>query len=140
MLNTPSLDGKHQSSYKVGYLTETSLLSIENDMCLVLSEEEATAVVLHDLSSVLDTITLRLIGYHHGLVYICESAITSCTFLITFNAFKKGSVLSNAQKLRYRLWFLNLNYFHFIPFFLPMLLPSTPISVFILMLMIPNFL
>ena len=50
------LDNSYQSAYKSGHSTETALLSIKNDIHLSLSQGEATALVLLDLSAAFDTI------------------------------------------------------------------------------------
>ena len=50
------LDNPYQSAYKSGHSTETALLSIKNDIHLSLSQGEATALVLLDLSAAFDTI------------------------------------------------------------------------------------
>ena len=49
------LDNSYQSAYKPGHSTETALLSIKNDIHLSLSQGEATALVLLDLSAAYDT-------------------------------------------------------------------------------------
>ena len=50
------LDNSYQSPYKSGHSTETALLSIKNDIHLSLSQGEATALVLLNLSAAFDTI------------------------------------------------------------------------------------
>ena len=50
------LDNSYQSAYKSGYSTETALLSTKNNIHLSLSQGEATALVLLDLSTAFDTI------------------------------------------------------------------------------------
>ena len=50
------LDNSYQSAYKSGHSTETTLLSIKNDIHLSLSRGEDTALVLLDLSAAFDKI------------------------------------------------------------------------------------
>ena len=50
------LDNSYQSAYNSGHSMETALLSTKNDIHLSLSQGEATALVLLDLSSAFDTI------------------------------------------------------------------------------------
>ena len=51
-----NLYNRFQSAYKTGHFTETALLSIKNEGHLSLSQGEATALVLLDLSAAFDTI------------------------------------------------------------------------------------
>ena len=50
------LDNLYQSAYKSGHSTETALLSIKNDIHLLPSQGEATALVLLDLSAAFETV------------------------------------------------------------------------------------
>ena len=56
------LENVKQSAYKLGYSTETALLSVKKDVHLALARGEATAVVLLDQSTAFDTID------HYNLV------------------------------------------------------------------------
>ena len=95
-----ALGNKHQSAYKAGHSNETVLLSIQNDVRLALSKGEATlqSFSTYQPLPTPSTMTLCLIGYYHGLVYVDElSHGSGCILLITFNALRL--VMSNAQKL-----------------------------------------
>ena len=51
-----NLDNPYQSTYKTGHLTETTVLSIENEVHLFLLRGEPTALILIVLSAAFDTI------------------------------------------------------------------------------------
>ena len=55
-IHRQGLDNSYQSAYKSGHSMETALLSIKNDIHLSLSQGEATALVLLDLTAAFDTI------------------------------------------------------------------------------------
>ena len=50
------LENVKQSAYKLGHLTETTLLSIKTDVYLALARGEATTVVVFDQLATFDTI------------------------------------------------------------------------------------
>ena len=55
-INSNNLGNPHQSAYKTGHSTETSLLHIKNEIHTSLSRGKPTALVLLDLSAAFDTI------------------------------------------------------------------------------------
>ena len=96
------LDNLYQSAYKSGHSTETALLSIKNDIHLLPSRGEATALVLLDLSAAFETVdhstllSCLLDWFGVGgsaLKWFC-SYLTEC-----FQSVKIGSTLSDLQKL-----------------------------------------
>ena len=96
------LDNSYQSAYKAGHSTETALLSIKNDIHLSLSQGEATALVLLDLSAAFDTIDhstllcclLDWFGVGGSALKWFSSYVTEC-----YQSVKIGSTLSKLQKL-----------------------------------------
>ena len=46
-INSNNLDNPHQSAYKTGYLTETALTQIKNEIHLSLSHGEPTTLCLN---------------------------------------------------------------------------------------------
>ena len=98
------LENVSQSAYKQGHLTETTLLSIKNDVHLALARSEATAVLLLDQSAAFDTIDrstlLECLSSWFGVggvvldwfrSYLCDR----------YQCIKIGSVLSDAKRLLY---------------------------------------
>ena len=62
------LDNSYQTAYKSDHSTDTALLSIKNDIHLSLSQGEATALVLLNLSAAFDTIDHSTLLSCSGLV------------------------------------------------------------------------
>ena len=72
-----ALGNKHPSSSKTRHSTETTLLSIQNEVILALLKGEATAVVLPNLPAANDTIDHdNLLNRLSSCFGICGSAIT----------------------------------------------------------------
>ena len=92
------LHNSYQSAYKSGHSNETALLSIKNDIHLSLSQGEATALVLLDLSAAFDTIAhctllsclLDWFGVDGSVLKWFSSYLTEC-----FQSVKIGSTLSD---------------------------------------------
>ena len=96
------LDNPYQSAYKSGYLMETALLSIKNDIRLSLSRGEATAMVLLDLSAAFDTIDhSTLLSCLLDWFSVGGSALKwfSSYLMECFQIVKIGFTLSDLQKL-----------------------------------------
>ena len=98
------LENVRQSAYKLGHSTESTLLSIKNDVHLAFAKGEATAVVLLDQSAAFDTID------HDTLLNSLSSWFgVSGVVLDWFKSYlsdrvqciKIGSILSDAKKLLY---------------------------------------
>ena len=66
MTMSVQVDLRMSNSQLIGHLTETTLLSIKNDVHLALTRGEATAVVLLDQSATFDTVD-------HGTLLNCLS-------------------------------------------------------------------
>ena len=96
------MDNSYQSAYKSGQSTETALLSIKNDIHLSLSQGEATALVLLELTAAFDTTD-------HSTLLFClldwfnvggsalkwfSSSLTEC-----YQSVKIDSTLSDLQKV-----------------------------------------
>ena len=96
------LENSYHSAYKPGHLTEMALLSIKNDIHLSLFWDEATALVLLDLSAAFNTIDhsgllgclLDWFGVGGTALKWFSSYLTEC-----YQCVKNGSTLSNLQKL-----------------------------------------
>ena len=98
------LDNTRQSTYKLGHATESSLLSIKNDVHLVFTKGEATAVVILDQSAAFDTTD-------HGMFldslksWFGVSGVDLDWFMsylsVHVQCIKIGSILSDAKKLLY---------------------------------------
>ena len=96
------LDNSYQSAYKPGHSTETALLSIKSDIYLSLSQGEATALELLDLSAASNTLDhstllsclLDWFGVGGSALKWFSSYLTEC-----YQSVKIGSTLSNLQKL-----------------------------------------
>ena len=100
------LDNSYQSAYKFGHSTETALLSIKNDIHLSLSQGEATALVLLDLSAAFDTIDhSTLLSCLLDWFVVGGSALKWFSYYLTecFQSVKIGSTLSDLQKLLFGL-------------------------------------
>ena len=100
-IHRQGLDNSYQSAYKSGHSTETALLSIKNDIHLSLSQGEATALVLLDLSAAFDHSTLLscLLDWFSvggSALKWFSSYLTEC-----FQSVKIGSTLSDLQKLMF---------------------------------------
>ena len=96
------LDNSYQSAYKSGHSTETALLSIKNDIHLSLSQGEATALVLLDLSVAFDTIDhSTLLSCLQDWFGVGGSALKwfSSYLMERFQSVKIGSTMSDLQKL-----------------------------------------
>ena len=96
------LDNSYQTAYKPGHSTETALLSIKNDIHLSLSRDEATALVLLDLSAAFDMIDhSTLLGCLLDWFGVSGSALKWFSSYLTerYQSVKIGSTLSNLQKL-----------------------------------------
>ena len=95
------LDNPYQSAYKSGHSTEMALLSIKNDVHLSLSQGEATALILLELSAAFDTIdhtTLLscLLDWLVLAVLLSNGSLPICGML---RSVKIGSTLSDLQKM-----------------------------------------
>ena len=99
---TNGLDNVKQSAYKLGYSTETALLSMKNDVCLALARGEATAVVLLDQSAAFDTIDhgtlLECLCSWFGVGRVVLELFKSYLF-VRSQVVKIGSILSGLKKL-----------------------------------------
>ena len=96
------LDNSYSSAYKPWHSTETALLSIKNDIHLSLSQGEATALVLLDLSAAFNTIDRStLLGCLLDWFGAGDSALKWCSSYLTerYQSVKIGSTLSNLKKL-----------------------------------------
>ena len=96
------MDNPYQSAYKSGHSTETTLLSIKNDIHLSLSRGEATALVLLDLSAAFDTNDhTTLLSCLLDWFGVGGSALKWFSSYLTerFQSVKIGSTLSDLQKL-----------------------------------------
>ena len=98
------LDNSYQSAYKSGHSTETALLSIKNDIHLSLSQGEATALVLLDLSAAFDTIDhSTLLGCLLDWFGVGGSALKWFSSYLTerYQSLKIGSTLSDLQNCKF---------------------------------------
>ena len=96
------LDNSYQSAYKSGHSTETALLSIKNDIYLSLSQDEATTLVLLDLSAAFDTIDhSTLLSCLQDWLGVGGSSLKwfSSYLMERFQSVKIGFTLSDLQKL-----------------------------------------
>ena len=108
------LDNSYQSAYKSGHSMETALLSIENDIHLLLSHGEATALVLLDLSAAFDTIDhSTLLSCLQDWFGVGGSALKWFSSYLSkhYQSVKIGSTLSDLQNyclefLRVLFWVL----------------------------------
>ena len=98
------IDNVNQSAYKLGHLTETTLLSIKNEVSLALARVEPTTVVLLDQPAPFDTIDHSMLigclssrfGVGGVVLYWFMSYLSGCS-----QCTKIVSVLSDAKRLWY---------------------------------------
>ena len=101
-IHVHSLDNPYQSAYKTGHSTETTPLSITNEVHLSLSGGEPTALVLLDLSAAFDTIDHSTLfhclqtwfGIGGSVLKWSTSYLSEC-----YQSVKIGSTLSDLCKL-----------------------------------------
>lgn len=90
-LSAHKLHEERQSAYKQFHSTDSALLCVKNDILLFLDQNEATVLVMLDLSAAFDTIDhstlLCRLEQHFGIVgkplkwmksYLCERHQTVC--------------------------------------------------------------
>ena len=103
-INKNKLDNPHQSAYKPGHSTETTLLSIKNEVHLSLACGEPTALVLLDLSAAFDTIDHNiLLGYLKSWFGLGGTVLKWFASYLSdrCQTIKMGSTLSELSKLIY---------------------------------------
>ena len=101
-INNNKLDNPHQSAYKPGHSTETTLLSIKNEVHLSLARGEPTALVLFYLSAAFDTIGYNiLLGYLKSWFGLGGTVLKwfASYFSYRCQAIKIGSTLSELSNL-----------------------------------------
>ena len=92
----------HTSQHMSGHSMETALLSVKNDIHLSLSQGEATALVLLDISAAFDTIDhSTLLSSLQDCSDVGGSALKWFSSYLTehYQAVKIGYTLSDLQKL-----------------------------------------
>ena len=140
-INNNKLDNPHQSAYKPGHSTETTLLSIKNEVHLSLARGEPTALVLLDLSAAFDTIDQNiLLGYLKSWFGLGGTALRWFASYLRNRCqdIKIGSTLSELSNLIYGVPQGSVCYcFHSIQHHLVKLFTSTGIlnSIFMRMLL-----
>ena len=103
-LTAAELDNPHQSAYKRGHSTETTLLAIQNDTFLAMDKGKVTALVLLDLSAAFDTIDHTLLlnrltqwyGFEGSSLNWFSSYLSNRT-----QSIKVQGVVSDGKILRY---------------------------------------
>ena len=101
-INRHGLDNSYQSAYKSGHSMETALISIKNAIRLSLSQGEATALVLLDLSVAFHTIDhSTLLNCLLDWFSVGGSTLKwfSSYLMERFQSVKIGSTLSDLQRL-----------------------------------------
>ena len=97
-----NFDNLYQSAYKADHSTETTLLSIKNEVHLSLSRGESTALILLDLSAAFDTTDhSTLLSCLQTWFGVGGTVLKWFTSYLTehFKSIKIGSTLSDLRKL-----------------------------------------